>query len=121
MLKDMRSEVWAFDLEWVPDVESGRRAYSLPSAVDDETVLEELWQRGGATDEDPHPSLTTVLCRVVFPAMVDQSVRTCILSYGSALPIRRTPRPAIGVRRSSGLVFLRWEIHVRRGRGSATR
>ena len=70
MLKGMRSEVWAFDLEWVPDVESGRRAYDLPSAMDDETVLEEMWQRGGATDDDPHPYLKTVLCRVVSIAAV---------------------------------------------------
>ena len=70
MFKGMRSEVWAFDLEWVPDVESGRRAYALPSAMDDETVLEEMWQRGGATDDDPHPYLKTVLCRVVSIAAV---------------------------------------------------
>jgi hypothetical protein len=70
MLRNIPSEVWAFDVEWVPDVESGRRAYDLPPDADDGDVLTEMWQRGGATEEDPRPYLKTVLCRVVSVAAV---------------------------------------------------
>jgi 3'-5' exonuclease len=70
MLRNIPSEVWAFDVEWVPDVDSGRRAYGLAPDVDDESVLHEMWQRGGATEDDPRPYLKTVLCRVVSVASV---------------------------------------------------
>jgi predicted PolB exonuclease-like 3'-5' exonuclease len=90
MLRNIPSEVWAFDVEWVPDVESGRRAYGLAPDADDETVLDEMWQRGGATDDDPRPYLKTVLCRVVSVAAVirkraqDGSVSLVLHSVPSA-------------------------------------
>jgi len=65
VIKFVSPEVWAFDLEWVPDPESGRRVYGLPESLDDRAVMEEMWQRGGATAEDPRPFLKTVVCRVV--------------------------------------------------------
>jgi hypothetical protein len=70
MLRNIPSEVWAFDVEWVPDVESGRRAYDLAPDTDDHAVLKEMWRRGGATQDDPRPYLKTVLCRVVSVAAV---------------------------------------------------
>src|SRR5512134_3594639 len=91
MLRNIPSEVWAFDVEWVPDVESGRRTYGLPPNVDDETVLDEMWQRGGATEDNPRPYLKTVLCRVVSVAMVirkraqDGSVSLVLQSLPSAV------------------------------------
>jgi hypothetical protein len=65
VIKFVSPEVWAFDLEWVPDPDSGRRAYGLPATLDDAAVVEEMWQRGGATEEEPRPFLKTVLCRIV--------------------------------------------------------
>lgn len=70
MIKRFADEIWAFDVEWVPDVASGRRTYALPSDMDDRAVLEEMWRRGGADADTPRPFLKTVLCRVVSIAAV---------------------------------------------------
>ena len=70
MLKLIPQEVWAFDVEWVPDPESGRRVYGLPASLSDDEVRRHMWEKGGATDEDPQPYLKTVLCRVVSIASV---------------------------------------------------
>lgn len=70
MLMSVPAEVWAFDAEWVPDVASGRRVYGLADEVPDEDVLETMWERGGASEDDPHPYLKTVMCRVVSIAAV---------------------------------------------------
>ena len=70
MLKQLASHVWAFDLEWVPDPRAGRLVYGLPENLPDAEVIAEMWQRGGATAEDPQPYLKTVLCRVVSVAVV---------------------------------------------------
>ncbi len=65
MFKSVHSGVWAFDAEWVPDAATGRRVYGLGSSTSDAEVVEEMFRRGGATDEDPRPYLKTVLCRLV--------------------------------------------------------
>ncbi len=70
MLKLVPQEVWAFDVEWVPDPESGRRVYGLPASLSDDEVRRHMWEKGGATEEDPQPYLKTVLCRVVSIASV---------------------------------------------------
>lgn len=64
MIPKTTGEVWAFDAEWVPDAELGRELHGLAGA-DDRTVMEAMWQAGGADEEDPRPYLKTVLCRVV--------------------------------------------------------
>jgi hypothetical protein len=70
MIRHLPPELWAFDAEWIPDVASGRRVYDLPAEADDREVLDEMWERGGACDDDPRPFLKTVLCRVVSIAAV---------------------------------------------------
>lgn len=70
MLKLLHDEVWAFDAEWVPDVDTGRRVYGLPAEMKDSAVRAHMWRRGGATLEDPQPYLKTALCRVVSVAAV---------------------------------------------------
>ncbi len=70
MLKIVPQEVWAFDVEWVPDPQSGRRVYGLPASLSDDEVRRHMWEKGGATEEDPQPYLKTVLCRVVSIASV---------------------------------------------------
>lgn len=70
MVKGIPTELWAFDVEWVPDVESGRRAYGLPRSAPDEAVLQTMWERGGASADNPRRYLKTVLCRVVSIAAV---------------------------------------------------
>ena len=65
MFKNVHSTVWAFDAEWVPDADTGRRVHALPDDWTDEEVVAEMYRRGGATEEDPRPYLKTVLCRLV--------------------------------------------------------
>ena len=65
MFKSVHSGVWAFDAEWVPDADTGRRVYGLGSSTSDADVVEEMFWRGGATEEEPRPYLKTVLCRLV--------------------------------------------------------
>lgn len=73
MFKRVHEQVWAFDAEWVPDPVTGRAVYGLPDEMAQEAVVEEMWQRGGATEEDPRPYLKTILCRVVSIAAVTRS------------------------------------------------
>ena len=72
MFKTIRDRVWAFDAEWIPDPLSGRLLYKLPADLPDKEVFDVMWQRGGATEEDPTPYLKTVLCRIVSIAAVER-------------------------------------------------
>jgi 3'-5' exonuclease len=74
MIRTIPPNVWAFDLEWVPDVASGRRAYDLPPDAPDDEVYQAMWARGGATADEPRPYLKTMLCRVVSVAAVVRKV-----------------------------------------------
>lgn len=65
MFKNVHSSVWAFDAEWVPDPDTGRRVYGLDASMADADVVEEMFRQGGATDDEPRPYLKTVLCRLV--------------------------------------------------------
>ena len=38
MIRSVPAHVWAFDLEWAPDLASGRRAYNLPLNAPDGDV-----------------------------------------------------------------------------------
>jgi predicted PolB exonuclease-like 3'-5' exonuclease len=74
MFKSVANEVWVFDAEWVPDPGAGRILYGLSDAMTDRKVMEEMWQRNGATADDPMPYLKTILCRVVSIAAVVRRV-----------------------------------------------
>ncbi|NRA03670.1 MAG: 3'-5' exonuclease [Myxococcales bacterium] len=75
MLKNVKTRVWAFDAEWVPDPLAGCLVYDLPDpAGSPEAVMQAMWQKGGATEEDPTPFLKTVLCRVVSIAALERRV-----------------------------------------------
>ena len=74
MIKSVADEVWAFDCEWVPDIQAGRLLYGLPDDVPQSEVLRVMWEQGGATDENPMPFLKTLLCRVVSVATVIRRV-----------------------------------------------
>lgn len=73
MFKNIKERVWAFDAEWVPDPTTGRALYNLAADMPDRDVIHEMWQRNGATDENPQPFLKLVMCRVVSIAMVSRS------------------------------------------------
>jgi len=70
MIKTIHDEVWAFDCEWVPDLQAGRLLYHLPDDLPSQDVLRIMWEQGGATAENPMPFLRTLFCRVVSIAMV---------------------------------------------------
>ena len=72
MFKTIKDRVWAFDAEWIPDPVGGRMLYKLPGDLPDKDVLRVMWQKGGATEEDPTPYLKTVLCRIVSVAAVER-------------------------------------------------
>lgn len=74
MIRTAPAHVWAFDLEWVPDLASGRRAYNLPADAPDADVYAAMWANGGATEQEPRPYLKTMLCRVVSVAAVIRRV-----------------------------------------------
>ena len=65
MIKTVPEEVWAFDCEWVPDLQAGRLLYRLPDDLPAQEVLRIMWEQGGATAENPTPFLRTLFCRVV--------------------------------------------------------
>ncbi len=75
MFRAVPDHVWAFDLEWVPDPASGRRAYNLPAAASDDEAYAAMWAGAGATAEEPRPYLKTMLCRVVSLAVVMRKVQ----------------------------------------------
>ncbi len=72
MFKTVKNRVWAFDAEWIPDPAAGRVLYKLPAELADTDVLNVMWQKGGASEEDPTPYLKTVLCRIVSIAAVER-------------------------------------------------
>ena len=76
MFRTVQDRVWAFDIEWVPDPLAGRLLYDLPESVSDPAeILNVMWAKGGATDEDPTPFLKTVLCRIVSIAALERCQR----------------------------------------------
>jgi hypothetical protein len=88
MFKSVARHVCAFDLEWVPDPQAGRRVYNLPDDLSDAEVFQVMWEQGGATPEKPRPYLKTVLCRVVSVSAVirEQSPNGDINLRLTALP-----------------------------------
>jgi predicted PolB exonuclease-like 3'-5' exonuclease len=75
MLRPPLQQIFAFDAEWVPDPDTGRRVLDLPGDLPDEEVIERMWAYGGATEKDPRPYLKTILCRVVSIAAVIRTVK----------------------------------------------
>lgn len=74
MFKSVKNLVWAFDAEWVPDPVAGRLLYGLADDLDDLAVMQEMWKRNGATEEEPTPYLKTVMCRLVSIAAIQRQV-----------------------------------------------
>lgn len=74
MIKSIADEVWAFDCEWIPDLQAGRILYKQPDEVSSKEVLETMWEHGGRTPENPQPFLKLIQCRVVSIATVIRRV-----------------------------------------------
>lgn len=79
-------DIYAFDCEWAPDIEAGRRILHLPREMSGREVLQAMWKDGGATEEDPEPFLKTIRCRVV-------SIVSVVRSHGAdGRPVLRLAR-----------------------------
>lgn len=63
--KHVSHEVWVYDCEYAPCLETGRREYRLPDTMRDEEVLAEMYARNGATPDNPKPMLKVHQNRVV--------------------------------------------------------
>jgi predicted PolB exonuclease-like 3'-5' exonuclease len=74
MIKAIADEVWAFDCEWIPDLQAGRILYKQPDEVSSKEVLETMWEHGGKTPENPQPFLKLIQCRIVSIATVIRRV-----------------------------------------------
>ena len=72
MFKKVYNRVWAFDAEWIPDPLAGQMLYKLPKDLPPNEILEVMWEKGGASEEDPMPYLKTVLCRIVSIVAVER-------------------------------------------------
>ena len=89
MFKSVKDDLWAFDAEWVPDPDAGRALHGCPADMPDRDVVKEMWQRNGATEDDPRPFLKLSMCRVVSIAMVMRHRRG---DGRVALQLRSQPR-----------------------------
>jgi len=74
MIKSIADEVWAFDCEWIPDLQAGRILYKQPDEISSKEVLETMWEQGGKTPENPQPFLKLIQCRIVSIATVIRRV-----------------------------------------------
>ena len=103
MFKTVKNRVWAFDAEWIPDPLAGRMLYKPAAGTSDREVVEVMWKKGGATKEDPTPSLKTVVCRIVSIAAVERhqtgsDVKLHLLSLprDSLDPVQTAERHVVG-------------------------
>lgn len=74
MLRSIPPVLWAFDCEWIPDVDTGRKVYFLDSSMPDAEVYNHMWKEGGATEEEPRPFLKLILSRVVSVSIFARNV-----------------------------------------------
>ena len=65
MFKKFGDKIWAFDAEWVPDVNAGRLLYNIEKSVSDKDVINVMFKEGGADEKNPNPYLKTAICRIV--------------------------------------------------------
>lgn len=74
MFKSVPSDVFAFDLEWVPDTAAGRALLGLSAATPELEVWEAMWKAAGANADNPRPFLKTIQSRIVSVAVVSRKL-----------------------------------------------
>lgn len=79
MFRTIAPTVWAFDCEWVPDANAGRRLLGLAPDTPEPDVFEAMWdaarQKANTPPGSPRPFLKLVHCRVASIALVERRVR----------------------------------------------
>ena len=103
MFKSVNKVVWAFDAEWVPDPEAGRRLFKLPEEKTDVEVIQKMWEEGGADEENPMPYLKTTICRVISIAAVVRAVKE---NGEVALSLTALPHDATDPKQTSEMEIL---------------
>jgi predicted PolB exonuclease-like 3'-5' exonuclease len=103
MFKSVNKVVWAFDAEWVPDPEAGRRLFKLPEEKTDAEVIQKMWEEGGADEENPMPYLKTTICRVISIAAVVRAVKE---NGEVALSLTALPHDATDPKQTSEMEIL---------------
>lgn len=88
MFKTVNENIWAYDVEWVPDARAGQMLYDTHPDLSEEEVMSVMWRHGGATDDNPKPFLKTVMCRIASIAVV----RRRVSATGVALDLLSLPR-----------------------------
>ena len=73
MFKYVHEKIWFFDIEWAPDPNAGRRLYPDVENKSDREVIDEMWKRAGATEENPRPFVKTALCRILSIAFLSRN------------------------------------------------
>ena len=72
--KTLPSSIWAFDGEWIPDTNLGKRLYNLPDSTSEKEVCQAMWKNAGADEDNPRPFLKLTLSRVVSFCAVARNV-----------------------------------------------
>ena len=70
MFKKINQNIYAFNVECLPDANKVQRLYQFQDEMEDSDIFQTMWDAGGANEEDPIPYLKTILCRVVSIAAV---------------------------------------------------
>lgn len=83
MLHRWGPRVVCWDAEWIPDVAAGRRAYGASDAASDDDVRTLMWEKNGATAENPHPFLKLALSRFVCLSFVDVNIPSGVATLRS--------------------------------------
>jgi predicted PolB exonuclease-like 3'-5' exonuclease len=95
MFRTIAPTVWAFDCEWVPDADAGRRLLALAPDTPEPEVFEAMWTAAGASPEQPRPFLKLLHCRLASVAVVER--RVCASgSAGSEIALRLCSLPREG-------------------------
>jgi hypothetical protein len=70
----MPKEIWAYDMEWVPDVRAGELYLGIKEKVSTAEMFKKLWEAHGASPDKPEPFLPGCLSQIVSIAVVIRKV-----------------------------------------------
>lgn len=73
-LTTMPKEIWAYDMEGVPDVRAGKLYLGIEEQISSAEMFKKLWEAHGATPEQPEPFLPSCLSQIVSIAVVIRRV-----------------------------------------------
>jgi len=75
MLKTIYPKTAFLDLETVPDIALGRDVYGISEDASDDDALKIIYERNGATAENPTPFLKPMFHKIIVSGMIFRSVK----------------------------------------------